>query len=144
MSKLINLNIIHANNEICVWREDVDEKLPFRKDIESNEAMGDFDVPRYIVVATFDDGSVRVGGVCTLNEINGNNQNYDWLFRRDQFLHFVTLYDAMAFVRYYARIETESSAKKIVYDGLIRAGVTIWNEAKEYLLSENTESESDK
>ena len=134
MRKLINLNIIPASRVICVYREDMDMNYPFRRGIESNEAMGNFDVPRYIVIGTFDDGSVRVGGIVTLNEINSRHQDYDQLFLRDQFLHYITKYDAIAFVRSYARVENEDFAKKMVYKYLVEAGVEIWEEAEKYLL----------
>lgn len=139
MRKLINLNIIPANGVICVSREDMDMDFPFRSGIQSDEAMGSFSIPRYIVIGTFDDGSVRAGGILTLNEINRHHKDYKYLFLRDQFLHNITIYDAMAFVRCDARYENEDSVKKMVYKHLVEAGVEIWEDAKEYLLPENDE-----
>ncbi len=134
MSKLVNFQLIEAKNVICVWREDQDPDSSFRYGIALETALGGYALPRYILVGTFDDEDVKVGGILDLNDIN-IGQDY---FLYDQFLHEVDLDIVKSFVRKLiseGSCVCEEDAKNKVLADMQRAGVDITDDAMEFLRS---------
>ena len=136
-NKLINFNILEAKNVICVWNTNNPEWHP-KNGILRDDAERDFMTPRYIIVGLFEDGSTRASGVHGLNEFNdGDPTDEDSeLFGYNHFIYHVDLYYAKAFVRHatFAYYECdETKAKAGIYQDLLKAGVKISDEAKDYL-----------
>lgn len=133
MAKLINLNVYPANNIICVWNENNGGDR-FLDGIALDDAERGFVTPRYIVVGVFSDGITKAAGLLDYNDINLCEG--DELFLYDEFLDFVDIDAAKAFVRnkisYYGKEETD--AKTIVFSELEKSGVEISQEAEMYLL----------
>ena len=132
MKKYIYLNVIKAENVICVWRED-----GINADCDCGIALDDaerhFMVPRYIAVATFADGTAHAAGLFDLNVINEAGGN---VFLYDEFCHAVGLNLARAFVRGAIKngeYSKETDAKAGIYDELSSAGVYITPKAEAYL-----------
>lgn len=144
MEKLINSQVIEAKNVICVWREDGDdEHMEFRSGIALDTAMLSYMIPRYIVIGTYDNGSVMAGGMYSMNFINEYGEDTDctsanggWpdLFMYHQFCSWIDIYVAKALVRELIdEGESESSAKAQVLSDMESIGVRMSDEAKEYL-----------
>lgn len=135
MEKLINLNIYDAKNVICVWNENNDD---FRCGIARDDSECGFMIPRHIVVGIFSDGSTRAAAIHSMNDVN--TKDMDDLFMYDEFCYFVDHYAAKAFVRLelsnYGNKITESEACDNVYSELLRSGVEISEEARQYLTSQ--------
>ena len=71
MAKLINMNVTEAKDVICVWREDtLGEKYGFECGIASESSLGNFMIPRYVLVGVFDDGTTKAAGLHSLNQLN--------------------------------------------------------------------------
>ena len=137
MKKLINLNVIEAKNEICVWRIDCDEHQDYSCGIALDTAEISYMIPRYIAIGTYNDGTVMAGGLMGLNYINEpeyHSEEYG-LFLYHQFMHFVGIDEAKALVRggiSEGEYKDEQSAKVGIYADLLRAGLEISDEAKDY------------
>lgn len=133
MAKLISLNVYDAKNMICVWNEN-DTNLDFRYGIALDNADRGFMIPRHYVVGIFDDGTTKVAGLITLNEINKDPEG-DELFLFSEFCYYVDLYAAKAFVRHEVGDSgyEEQEAKDAVYERLLVSGVKIDDEARQYL-----------
>jgi hypothetical protein len=149
MSKLIQLQVLEAKNVICGTEIPKRDKEygnygeDFWCGIDSDDAQRDFNIPSHIIIGLFDDGSTRVAGIDSLNELNEplNTDNLnDSIFFYDTIINKVGIHEAKAFVRYflYAHEDYEKKAikyeKKEIYEELIRSGVEIDDEAKDYLL----------
>ena len=137
MKKLINLTVYDAKNMICVWNEN-DPNARYRQGIAQEEAVRGFFVPRYYVVGVFDDGSSKAAGILNLSEINQNG-GYDGLeelFSYDEFVGYVDLLGAKAFVRLELLDKiSEKEARDNVYKSLLESGVEIDDKARNYLIS---------
>lgn len=131
MVELINLNVYPAHNIICVWNEN-NEDWSFMSGIALDDAERGFMIPRYIVVGVFSDGTTKAAGIFGYNDINRNDS--DDLFLYDEFLDFVDIDAAKAFVRFEVSQGTEETdAKNIVLSGLRESGVEIHLKAEKYL-----------
>ena len=132
MAELINLNVYPAHNIICVWNENNEEDT-FMSGIALDDAERGFMIPKYIVVGVFSDGTARAAGIFNYNVINRTDS--DDLFLYDEFLDFVDIDAAKAFVRFEVSQGTEETdAKTIVLSELKESGVEISEEAEMYLL----------
>ena len=142
MAKLINLQVIEAKNVICVWRNDEKEDWDFHRGIDLDKAEARYMIPRNIVIGTFDNGTVKAAGIFGMGDINDLGEEVDsreeWqgLFLFHQFCYSISLDIAKAFVR--GEIEEgeykdEASAKAGILADMKKAGVTILDEAMEYL-----------
>ena len=132
MKKLINLTVYDAKNMICVWNDN-DQNAHYRQGIALEEAVRGFMVPRHYVVGVFNDGSSKAAGILNLSVIN---QNED-LFLYDEFISYVDILGAKAFVRWEIAYNgiSEEEARDSVYEGLLASGVEIDDEARNYLIS---------
>lgn len=131
MAKLINLNVYPAHNIICVWNEN-NEDCSFSYGIARDDAERGFVTPKYIVVGVFSDGTTKAAGTFGYNDINRTDS--DDLFLYDEFLDFVDIDAAKAFVRFEVSQGTEETdAKTIVLSLLQKSGVEINEEAEKYL-----------
>ena len=132
MAELINLNVYPAHNIICVWNEN-NEDCSFEHGIARDDAERGFMIPKYIVVGVFSDGTAKAAGIFGYNVINRTDS--DDLFLYDEFLDFVDIDAAKAFVRFEVSQGTEETdAKTIVLSKLEESGVEIGKEAEMYLL----------
>lgn len=132
MAELINLNVYPAHNIICVWNEN-NEDCSFERGIARDDAERGFVTPKYIVVGVFSDGTAKAAGIFGYNVINRTDS--DDLFLYDEFLDFVDIDAAKAFVRFEVSQGTEETdAKTIVLSILEKSGVEISEEAEMYLL----------
>ena len=132
MAELINLNVYPAHNIICVWNENNEEDT-FMSGIALDDAERGFMIPKYIVVGVFSDGTAKAAGIFGYNVINRTDS--DDLFLYDEFLDFVDIDAAKAFVRFEVSQGTEETdAKTIVLSELKESGVEISEEAEMYLL----------
>lgn len=144
MAKLININVTEAKGVICVWREDtLGEKCDFEYGIASESSLGNFMIPRYVLVGVFDDGTTKAAGVHNLNQLNlPGDEN---LFLYDEFLHYVDIFSAKAIVRGLVSdgdYRDEPSAKEGMFAELTRSGVEMSRETIEYL-TEGASNRSD-
>lgn len=131
MAELKNLNVYPAHNIICVWNENK-EDWPFGYGIARDDAERGFMIPKYIVVGVFSDGTTKAAGIFSYNDINQNDS--EDLFLYDEFLDFVDINAAKAFVRFEVSQGTEETdAKTIVLSRLKESGVEISKEAEMYL-----------
>ena len=134
MHKLINLQVKKAEGVICAWCQPDDcEDIIFG--IARDDAELNFEVPLYIAIGVFDDGSVRCGGLQSLNSLNDQDTP---LFLYDQFLECVSEVYAKAFVRgriSFGEYDNEAEAKGGIYQELMDSGVMITDDAKAYLLN---------
>lgn len=135
MAKLINLNVYDAKNMICVWNEK-DKDNGYRFGIALDDAILGFMVPLYYIVGVFDDGSTKAAGIFGLSEINEDG-DYDMLFLYDEFVYLVDIFGAKAFVRFELGNSrtSEKEARENVYKELLKSGVRITDEARNYLIS---------
>ena len=133
MAKIINLNVYDAKNVICVWNEN-EPNDDFIYGIALKDAVRGFMVPRYIIVAVFDDGSTKAAGIFSYEEINHTEEDGD-MFLYNEFCYCVGLYAAKAFVRLKLAESTSDlkKAKDEVYAELLESGVEINEEARQYL-----------
>ena len=133
MAKIINLNVYDAKNVICVWNEN-EPNDDFIYGIALKDAVRGFMVPRYIIVAVFDDGSTKAAGIFSYEEINHTEEDGD-MFLYNEFCYRVGLYAAKAFVRFKLTESTSNlkKAKDEVYAELLESGVEINEEARQYL-----------
>lgn len=132
MAKLINLNVYPAHNIICVWNEN-NEDCSFERGIARDDAERGFVTPKYIVVGVFSDGTTKAAGTFGYNDINRTDS--DELFLYDEFLDFVDIDVAKAFVRWEVSKGKEgTNAKTIVLAKLQKSGVEVSQEAEMYLL----------
>lgn len=131
MAELINLNVYPAHNIICVWNEN-NEDWSFISGIALDDAERGFMIPKYIVVGVFSDGTQKAAGIFSYNDINLNDS--EDLFLYDEFLDFVDINAAKAFVRFEVSQGTEEmDAKTTVLSNLKESGVEINKEAEMYL-----------
>lgn len=131
MAKLINLNVYPAHNIICVWNENK-QGWPSDSGIALDDAERGFMIPKYIVLGVFSDGTTKAAGTFGYNDINRTDS--DELFLYDEFLDFVNINWAKAFVRFEVSQGTEETdAKTIVLSLLQKSGVEINEEAEMYL-----------
>jgi hypothetical protein len=132
MAELINLNVYPAHNIICVWNEN-NEDCSFERGIARDDAERGFMTPKYIVVGVFSDGTAKAAGIFSYNDINRTDS--DDLFLYDEFLDFVNIDVAKAFVRWEVSEGKEgTNAKTIVLAKLQKSGVEVSQEAEMYLL----------
>lgn len=132
MEKLINLNVYPAQNIICVWNENK-QGWPSDCGIALDDAERRFMIPKYIVVGVFSDGTTKAAGIFGYNELN--RTDYYSLFLYDEFLDFVNINWAKAFVRFeVSQGAEETDAKNFVLSELEESGVEIDEEAEMYLL----------
>ena len=137
MKKLINLTVYDAKNMICVWNEN-DPNDGYRRGIALEEAVRGFMVPRHYVVGVFNDGSSKAAGIFNLSDINQNGEDDDLeqLFLYDEFVYYVDILGAKAFVRLELLDKiSEKEARDNVYKMLLTSGVEIEEEARNYLIS---------
>ena len=140
MKKLINLTVYDAKNMICVWNEN-DPNADYQQGLVLEEAMCGFMVPRHYVVGVFDDGSSKAAGIFNLSDINQNGEydDLEQLFLYDEFAYNVDIYGAKAFVRLELANNgnqiSEKEARENVYKELLKSGVRITDEARNYLIS---------
>jgi hypothetical protein len=140
MKKLINLTVYDAKNMICVWNEN-EPDADYQQGIALEEAMRGFMVPRHYVVGVFDDGSSKAAGIFNLSDINQNGEydDLEQLFLYDEFVYYVDILGAKAFVRLelanYGNKISEKEARDNVYKELLSSGVNIDAEARSYLIS---------
>lgn len=133
MAELINLNVYPAHNIICVWNEN-NEDWPSDSGIALDDAERGFMIPKYIIVGVFSGGTTKAAGVFGYNDINRTDS--DELFLYDEFLEFVNINWAKAFVRFEVGQDAEETdAKNIVLSKLKESGVEINKEAEMYLLT---------
>ena len=148
MKKLINLNVIEAKNVICVWRDDCDEHTDVFCGIALDTTVISYMIPRYIAIGTYSDGTPMAGGLFGLNDINSHDY-YDkeyGLFLYHQFMHNVGILEAKALVRggiYDGEYDDEQSAKVGIYADLLRAGLEISDEAKDYFNDSQRKTDDD-
>ena len=139
MAKLINLNIIEVKNVINVWVEnEEDEHRYYRGGLSLETAERGFMVPQYVAVGVFDDGSTKAGGLLDLNQINADPDD-ELLFMYDQFVYYVDLPLAKAFVRNECTQDGHTDdlkSKAEVYSQLLRSGVELSTEARQYFEEE--------
>ncbi len=135
MCKLINLQVLEAKNAICVWRGDTDDD--FFSGIEKETAEGEYIVPNYYIVGTFDDGSVQTAGITDLGHFNREDPDRYFVF--NQFLYKVDLYVAKCFVRGSCSYSTRTinNAKEAILADMMQAGVNITDKAMKYLKSKD-------
>lgn len=137
MEKLINLNVIEAKNVICVWRDDCNDDRDFFCGIACDTTAISYVIPQYIAIGTFDNGKAMAGGLLDLNEINisaNDGEEHD-LFLYHQFMDYVGIDEAKALVRggiSYGEYDDEQSAKMGIYADMLRAGLKMSDEAKDY------------
>lgn len=132
MAELINLNVYPAHNIICVWNSD-NYNCSFGRGIARDDAKRAFMIPKYVVVGVFNDGTTKAAGILDYNVLNDCDS--DDLFLYDEFLDFVDIDAAKAFVRYaVSGGYEETRAKAIVLAKLQKSGVEISKEAEMYLL----------
>jgi len=139
MKKLINLTVYDAKNMICVWNEN-EPNAGYQQGIALEEAVRGFMVPRHYVVGVFDDGSTKAAGIRNLTVINQEEEDViDELFLYDEFAYYVDIFGAKAFVRLeldnYGNKISEKEARDNVYKKLLKSGVKIEDEARNYLIS---------
>ena len=139
MKKLINLTVYDAKNMICVWNEN-EPNAGYQQGIALEEAVRGFMVPRHYVVGVFDDGSIKAAGIRNLTVINQEEEDViDELFLYDEFAYYVGIFGAKAFVRLeldnYGNKISEKEARDNVYKKLLKSGVKIDDEARNYLIS---------
>lgn len=130
MAELINLNVYPAHNIICAWNVNNDN-CSFWHGIARDDAKRGYMVPQYVVVGVFNDGTTKAAGIFGYNEIN--QEDIECLFAYDEFLDFVDIDAAKAFVRYEISDGEETRAKAIVLSKLEKSGVEIDKEAEMYL-----------
>ena len=131
MAELKNLNVYPAHNIICVWNEN-NEDWSFISGIAFDDAERGFMIPKYIVVGVFSDGTQKAAGIFSYNDINLSDS--EDLFLYDEFLDFVDINAAKAFVRFEVSQGTEEmDAKAIVLSRLKESGVEISKETEKYL-----------
>lgn len=145
MAKLVNFQLMEASDVICVWREGDDEHKPlyFEDGIGLDTAMGNYIVPRYVAIGTFDDGTTKAGGLTHLDEINENvgceyDDENEWpeIFIFHQFLYVLDLSTAKAFVRgklHGMECKDEAEAKADILADMKMAGIRLTDDAREYL-----------
>ena len=138
MKKLINLTVYDAKNMICVWNEN-EPNAGYQQGIALEEAVRGFMVPRHYVVGVFDDGSTKAAGIHNLTVINQDEEDViDELFLYDEFAYYVDIFGAKAFVRLeldnYGNKISEKEARDNVYKKLLKSGVKIEDEARNYLI----------
>ena len=147
MSKLIQLQVLEAKNVICgSVVSPMNKTDDFWENIDKDTAKRDYTVPSHIIVGVFDDGSTRVAGIENLNVLNRDmdeddldgSYNYDYgIFYYDTIISEVGLAEVKAFARYYQDTDgtIHKNVKAQIYEDLLRSGVKIDEEAKDYLLT---------
>ena len=122
MSKLVKVRLEETENGICVRHE------------ADNPPKASYFVPRYIVIGTYDNGEERVvTGVYDLSTIKNGD-----IYLYDEFLHKIDSHTAKAFVLHLmtnGEHNTETEAKSAILSDMAKAGVTIDEEAMQYLQS---------
>ena len=147
MSKLINLQVLEAKNVICASVVSPTYKTKnneFWDNIEDSTARRDYIIPSHIIVGVFDDGTTRVAGIENLNVLNkcpidslNQDEFYNYgIFYYDTILYKVGLCEVKAFARYcYGENDNiPEYVKRDIYEDLLKSGVKIEDEAKEYLI----------
>ena len=137
--KLINLNVYDARNVICAWNTE-DDQLDFGCGIALETASRQFIVPQYIIVGVFDDGSTKAAGIFDFDDLNSE----DDIFTFNHIVSCVGISEAKAFVRgniSERKYDNETSAKADIYDDLVRSGVRITKDAKDYLCNRKKQNE---
>lgn len=142
-----------AEKVVCVWveGEGEDEHSEWRCGIALKNASRGCVIPRFIIVGTFDDGSVKAAGISELGHINEQvsdyvDGEYDHLFLYDQFAHYVDGYLARALVKgsiVVGESKTITEAKATVLSTLMKSGVEMSDEAVAYLKGEGDVEDSD-
>lgn len=145
MNKLVSFQILEARNVICIYNGAGRDVF---SEVQCDDAEEDFIVPSHIVVGVFDNGVMKMAGVEDFGHIllyaNNTNQvnyainGYENLFLYDLLVQKVGIYLAKSFVRGYLNDgnygNDEHLIKCIVYEQLLRSGVTIAKEAERWLL----------
>lgn len=135
MKKLINLTVYDAKNMICVWNEKNPDE-GWKCGIALNDADCGFMIPRYYVVGVYDDGSSAAAGIFDLTDINQSEDEFDSdLFLYKEFAYTVDINAARAFVNHERGNSgcNEKEARDTVYELLLKSGVKIEDEARNYL-----------
>lgn len=140
MPKLINFNYRETpKGVICCW-EDSDNDWIFTGYI----------IPKFIITAIFDDGTMRIAGINGIRDFNQLCKSHiglrdidndifdlelDGLLCYDEFTDFVDLDMAKGFVQWnlYRGYESEELAKQIALEDIKSSGIEISSEALEYL-----------
>ena len=152
MPKLINFNYRETpKGVICCW-EDSDNDWIFTGYI----------IPKFIITAIFDDGTMRISGINGIRDFNQLCKSHiglrdqlrsgrhgvdydlfdlelDGLLCYDEFTDFVDLDMAKGFVQWnlYRGYESEELAKQIALEDIKSSGIEISSEALEYLNHNN-------
>ena len=137
MKKLINLTVYDAKNMICVWNEKNPDE-GWECGIALDDADCGFMIPRYYVVGVYDDGSSAAAGIFDLTDINQSEDEFDSnLFLYNEFAYTVDINAARAFVNHERGNSgcSERGAKDTVFELLLKSGVKIEDEARNYLIS---------
>ena len=137
MKKLINLNVYDAKNMICVWNEKNPDE-GWKCGIALDDADCGFMIPRYYVVGVYDNGSSAAAGIFDLTDINQSEDEFDSdLFLYNEFAYTVNINAARAFVNHERGNSgcSEKEARDTVYELLLKSGVEIEEEARQYLIS---------
>ena len=137
MKKLINLNVYDAKNMICVWNEKNPDE-GWECGIALDDADCGFMIPRYYVVGVYDNGSSAAAGIFDLTDINQSEDEFDSdLFLYNEFAYTVNINAARAFVNHERGNSgcSEKEARDTVYELLLKSGVEIEEEARQYLIS---------
>lgn len=146
--KLISLQVLEAKNVICgivIPDKDKEEGMQFLQMTHTDDCQRAFMVPSHIVVGLFEDGTVKAAGIRDLNDLNEYGQNTDResmddIFNYyDDFVYYIDIDAAKAIVRWYlydgAYGDTEKEIKDNIYKEFLKSGITITEEAVEYLTS---------
>lgn len=136
-AKLISLQVMEAKNVVCAWRTDNnDRSRDFRCGIALDTACCKYMKPYLIAVGVFDDGSTKAAGMVDFGEFNRYSEDYDEMFIFNQFLYYLTLDVAKAFVRGLmldGDCENEDDAKECIMEDMKETGVEISDDAMEFL-----------
>ena len=140
MPKLINFNYRETPKGVMCYWEDQDNDWIFTGYI----------IPKFIITAIFDDGTMRIAGINGIRDFNQLCKRHiglrdidkdlfdlelDGLLCYDEFTDFVDLDMAKGFVQWnlYRGYESEELAKQIVLEDIKLSVIEISSEALEYL-----------
>ena len=145
MPKLINFNYRETPKGVMCYWEESDRDWIFTGYI----------IPKYIITAIFDDGTMRIAGIKGISDFNQLCKKHidrwrdikddifdselDGLLCYDEFTEFVDLDKAKGFVQWnlYRGYESEELAKQIALEDIESCGLEITSEALEYLSHKN-------
>ncbi len=127
--KLISFDFKKAEGIICIWAADSDNER-----ITYHTSKIWFMVPGYLITGLFDDGTVSVDGVYSLNAIN-SAIDYEDLFCYNQFWEYIDKFIVERMVAFDMEENGNDivTAKDYILKQLLLSKVEMSDEAKEYL-----------